>query len=58
MKGQKQEFSTIFTFTFIRRYTGTNKPRWQNVAFDLVIQLQQRHRKPCRCDFMLVTLTL
>ena len=58
MKGQKQEFSTIFIFTFIHRYTGTSKPLWQNVAFDLAIQLQQTHRKPLRCDFLLVTLTL
>ena len=37
IKGQKQEFSAIFAFTFTHRYTGTNKPRWQNVTFDLVI---------------------
>ena len=37
MKGQKQEFSSIFTFTFTHRYAGTNMPRWQNVAFHLVI---------------------
>ena len=36
-KDQKQEFSAIFPFTFTHRYTGTNKPCWQNVAFDLVI---------------------
>ena len=30
-------FSTIFAFTFTHRYTDTNKPRWQNVTFDLVI---------------------
>ena len=32
-------FSAIFAFTFTHRSTGTNKPRWQSVAFDLVIQL-------------------
>ena len=33
-----QEFSATFAFTFPRRYTaGTNKPRWQNVTFDLPI---------------------
>ena len=37
IKGQKQEFSAIFAFTFTHRYTGTNKPRYQNIAFDLVI---------------------
>ena len=57
-KGRKQEFPAIFTFTFTHRYTGSNKPRWQNVAFDLVIQLQQTHRKPLRCVFTLATLTL
>ena len=57
-KGRKQEFPAIFTFTFTHRYTGSNKPRWQNVAFNLVIQLQQTHRKPLRCVFTLATLTL
>ena len=37
IKGQKQEFAAIFTFTFTQRCTGTNKPRLQNVAFDLVV---------------------
>ena len=37
MKSQKQEFSTIFVFTFTHRCTGTNEPRWQNVIFHLVI---------------------
>ena len=36
IKGQKQEYSAIFAFTFTHRYTSTNKPRWQNVSFDLV----------------------
>ena len=58
IKGQKQEFLTIFAFTFTHRYTSTNKPRWQNITFDLVIQLKQTHRKPLGCVFMLVTLTL
>ena len=26
VKGQKQEFSAIFTFTFTHRYTDNNKP--------------------------------
>ena len=34
--GQKQEFSAIFAFTFTHRYIGTNKPRWQNVTFDML----------------------
>ena len=37
IKGQKQEFSAIFAFIFTHRYTGTNKPRWQNFTFDLVM---------------------
>ena len=37
IKGQKQGFSAILAFTFIHRYIGTNKPHWQNVAFDLAI---------------------
>ena len=37
MKGPKQEFSTSFAFTFTHRYTGTNKPPWHVVAFDVVI---------------------
>ena len=37
IKGQKQEFSAIFAFIFTHRYTGTNKPRWQNVTFDPVM---------------------
>ena len=37
IKGKKQEFSTIFAFTFTHRYTGTNKSRWRNVTLDLVI---------------------
>ena len=36
IKGQKQEYSAIFAFTFTHIYTSTNKPRWQNVSFDLV----------------------
>ena len=39
IKGQKQEFLAIFAFAFIHRYTGTNKPRSQNVPFDLVTYL-------------------
>ena len=35
-KRQRQEFSAIFPFTFTYSYTSTNKPCWQNVAFDLV----------------------
>ena len=56
--GQKQEFSAIFAFSFTHRYIGSNKPRWQNVTFDLVIQPWQTHSKPLGCVFMLVTLTL
>ena len=37
IRDQKQELLAIFAFTFTHRYTGTNKPRWQNLAFDLVI---------------------
>ena len=37
VRGQKQELLAIFALSFTHRYTGTNKPRWQNVAFDLVI---------------------
>ena len=39
IKGQKQEFPAIFAFTFTSRYTGTNKPHWQNVTFNLAILL-------------------